>query len=248
MHLIIDDTAPTDRSWQFLVGLLANDGGWESLAEKWSAALREFGLPFLHASDFLSGTGDHRDWKKQSSEMDRIAVLRRFGKIIPHHVMAGIIIGADASAFRQILAQDKKRINCSIFAFARLLASAMDRLETAHIREPISLIVDDSDDAMHFYGLWRETRKRHSFARAYVCSITFGDDKLILPLQAADLVATVVLREHQRRNAAGDADSPYKGILPLHPSGTYNVYSELWERRDIENNLALIREATKTSG
>jgi hypothetical protein len=247
MHLIIDDSAPGDGSHQFLVGLVASDSGWESLAEKWSAGLQALDLPFLHTSDFLSGTGDHRTWNKQSSETDRIAVIRRFGEIIPHHVMAGIIIGVDAWAFDQIFLQDKKKISCPMFAFDRLLSYAIDSMQKAGVDEPISLLVDDSSHAMKFYGLWRKAREIHSFARKYLCSITFADDKKIVPLQAADLVAAIVLREHQRRDAAWRANSPYKGILPLHPNGGYNVHSERWERDDIVKHAAMIREAAKAT-
>jgi hypothetical protein len=247
MHLIIDDSASGDGSHQFLIGLVASDSGWASLAEKWSADLRVFDLPFLHTSDFLSGTGDHRAWNKQSSEANRIAVVRRFGEIIPHHIMAGIIIGVDSRAFGQIFLQDKKKISCPMFAFDRLLSYAIESMQNAGVDEPISLLVDDSSHAMRFYGLWRKAREIHSFARKYLCSITFADDKNIVPLQAADLVAAIVLREHQRRDAAWRADSPYNGILPLHPNGGYNVHSERWERKDIAEHAPMIREAAKAT-
>ena len=247
MHLMIDDSAPGDGSYQFLIGLVATDRGWESLAEKWSAELQTLGLSFLHASDFLSGKGDHRDWDKQSSEADRIAILRRFGEMIPHHVMAGIIIGVNALAFSQAFAHVNKKINAPMFAFARLLGNAFDSIKKAGVNEPISLLVDDNRHAMKFYSLWRKIRRTHSFARQYFCSITFADDKLVVPLQAVDLLAAIVLREHQRRDEAWRADSPYKGILPLHPSGGYNVHSELWEHNDIANNTALIQEAIKAT-
>jgi hypothetical protein len=244
MHVMLDESRPGDGSRTFMAAIVANEAGWQSLSDRWTSLLLSKDMRFLHTSDFLSANGDHRNLQPDlRNDYDaRIAVLRELGSLIPHCAMAAIIVGVDATPLKSALADEKGGVSADLFAFQRSVVLIHDSMAAGEVAEPVTLCVDDNPaTAMRMYGLWRRAKKKHSWARQFMHSICFSDDKHLPPLQAADLVATIVLREYARGKDAWGADSPFKGILPLHPEGGYNVCSEYWDEEAILAHIETVR-------
>lgn len=246
VHVMFDESRPSDGSRTFMAAIVASEAGWQALADRWNAVLGAKGMEFLHTSDFLAANGDHRNLRDdlRSDRNARLAVLRDLGSLIPHYAMAAIIVGVDAVALKAALAGEKLSLSADLLAFHRAVQLIHDSMSAAGVDEPVTLCVDDNQaTAMRMYGLWRAAKKKHAWAREFMHTICFSDDKHVPPLQAADLIATVVLREHARGAAAWGADSEFSGILPLHPEGGYNVLSEQWDAAAIAAERDAIRAA-----
>lgn len=234
-----------------LAGYAATDGAWQDLSSEWLALVKTHRLPntHLHTTDFLAAKSERYKSLDLCPEQ-RVAVLREFISLINKYLDYGVIIGLDAKELKEITKEwpPEARLNKHEFCLARAVR---------HLQEfrPLSgntlgIICDHTDSASHMLGAYRMLKKRHAEFRDVLTFIAFGDDRLMQPLQAADLLACTAVNEwiRTRINQKGNPLLPPLEDLLAVPEGSRITYTaELWDRENLQRQAASMLNAAVNS-
>lgn len=235
VHVAIDDSGDFGGSGFFcLAGFVASSARWNDFNAQWAKCLQNEGLPHLHTSDFLSGADEAPD--KKLLPRERLERLKPFAKAVHNNVYGGFVVGVDGAAYRSLLGDRKKRIGPEVWCFFRLLSRIHDLMRELGVDEDhLECIFDDSESAApKFLHSWRLLKQRKLVPSNLLTSITFADDKHMLPLQAADMLACGITRSI--KNGDWDQSSPFR-----------ELFSQVNDERELffvqENwNASVIRE------
>lgn len=243
MHVFIDDSGSfAHEEFVCLAGFISTDTNWDAFYDEWTALLRKHRLPVLHTSDFLSGKAEYANLAHTFDE--RIAIVREFAGCARRFANAAIVVAIDSAPYRAALSDAVKKPNPKAFCFHRVLRHAHAQMREWGSTEPIDFIFDDDPKASPvFLGHWNKLKRTRVFHRNALAGIMFADDRLMPPLQAADLLACAVTRE-QRKGAAGWAsDSPFTDLFVDPATGrAIPVQQEYWTTREIAARKDELRE------
>jgi hypothetical protein len=216
-----------------LAGYVAADDQWNAFAVEWARVLQRHGLLWLHTSDFLNQDGDHKGMNLIPSA--RIEVLRDLMMIVRKHIQCGVAVAVDPVGFRELMNAVPKhaRLGKAVdFCLLRVLRLCMEHVKDYDVDHPMVVNFDDShEDSARFYHAFRRLRRTHNDLLQQTAGIAFLDDRIITPLQAADLLACISGREYAKGERAWGVDSPFRDLL-LDPDPAYGLLyrSELWDR------------------
>ena len=108
-------------------------------------------------------------------------------------------MGIDRKAFEEVLADAKKKPSAYEIAFHRTWYITAKRLASWGFSEPFQMVFDNSEEhSMRFYSALRKMKRERKDIRDGVSGISFCDDRFMMPLQAADLLACATVREWRR--------------------------------------------------
>jgi hypothetical protein len=98
-------------------------------------------------------------------------------------------------------------------------------------------------------GAFTKLRKKSQNLRDRLGSITFADDRFFQPMQAADLLACITLREQHRTHDAWSNEFGSFGSLLRAPNNFHGIVylSELWGEEEIVKRSEDIRRAAQPS-
>jgi hypothetical protein len=196
-QVFLDGSWPGDGSGCMAFGALA--ARQDPLIEfhlRWSALLDEYGLPALHMTELMSFRGPFNalaaEWG-DDRDAKRNALLSRFADVLcgsPQWAPSCMV--ADIETFSAKTRQAKK---------VELFQSLVRRiLLHAPAGDTIFLLCDEEQDVDRDYLGWlRNLKLQDSKIRRQVVGISFVDDEVVLPIQAADMIAWVVRDERERQ-------------------------------------------------
>lgn len=187
-----------DRSVVSFCGVVGSPGQIDRFADDWSALLRRAGLESLTMKEAL------RHWEPLSVKLpaigveDRAKALLPFVDAIKHNF--GLIIGIalDVASFTAISEQAKKQLggNPQYAAFTRIIIELISSTRDTGF----NVICDDEEEtAPQVYKLYRKVRLNYPSARERIKCLSFGDDEFFMPLQAADMMASLIRLEAGRK-------------------------------------------------
>ena len=236
MHVFIDDSGSFGHEeFLCLAGFVASQPNWDALYDEWRILLRKHKLKVLHTSDFLSGKGEYAELELTYEA--RIGVVKEFAGCARRYAGAAIIVAVDAAAYKTLLSGAPKKPQPKSFCFHRVLRHAHTQMREWGYNDPISFVFDDDPRVTSiFLGHWNKLKKTRAFHRNALAGIMFADDRLMPPLQAADLLACTVTRE-QRKGATGwGSDSPFTDLFVDPATGrAMPIQHEYWTASEIED-------------
>lgn len=200
LQAYIDDSA-SDQGEQrlFLAGFINTADRWIRFSEAWA---EELGQPptisYLKMSEANGFGGEFRGW----DATDRDEKIRGLARVIRHFEPRSIHASVSQSEFRAIVAPVAPHgfsTPYSLCFHAMMLPLAI-RQSQERVKVPIDFIFDSQEglgtQAAFFYGKIRESQPKK--IREVMCaSPIFCDEKLVLPLQAADMLAWHIRRRHE---------------------------------------------------
>jgi Protein of unknown function (DUF3800) len=168
--------------------------------EDWKGVLRHYQLPCLTMKRALRRKIPFSRTTKAESVEERNAVLLQFVNCIRKHFELGTAIVVDVDAYNKWPYQDKKKIGGSddphYFTF---LNGVLSPSKFVRPDDRVSLICDDDQQtALNCYRLYSRIRTINPDLRRKLVSIAFADDEEFVPLQAADLFASLCRLEAGR--------------------------------------------------
>jgi hypothetical protein len=237
----------THMDFVCMSGYIAGDDYWGTLTQEWNWLLYEkYKIPYLHLADFIAARGVYEElgWKEPRKNCPIDGALDDFISVIRRHTIAGVGVGVDASAYRKILKDVKKREKPEIFCFERVLRLAIDWLDSIDMRDPIVMVFDDPRDyAMKAYANLWEIKDRNPEVKRRIAGIMFGNDKYFPPLQAADMLAYASTRLIHLGENAWNEHPQFKNLLIDENPAYGKVYmSEKWTAQEIEQRAAEFRQ------
>lgn len=169
--------------------------------EEWNGLLRHFELPYLTMKRALRRKIPFSPTTGAKSAEERNKVLVPFIECIRKHFEMGVAITVDVDAYRQWSPQARKKVGGSddphYFAFLCALTGVSKYITQD---DKFSLICDDDKNtAVNCYRLYSRAKTVNPELKRKLVSITFADDDVIVPLQAADVLASLSRLEAGRQ-------------------------------------------------
>jgi hypothetical protein len=195
-------------------GLCLSSGKLEKFEENWKELLRRNGLSYLKVSDALNAHHQLSPIIPAQTVRERIDALKPFVSCLTQWFELGVAVGVGVEAFQRTAEHLKRRISGGENPFYLAFKTALILFAEYRKADDTLVIVfdDDEETAKHCLNLYRKMKIEDTSLRSAFASITFADDKVYLPLQAADLLAGLVRLE-----------------CALEFSGTPYIYKSLYE-------------------
>jgi hypothetical protein len=194
----------------FLSCLVARHEKWKQFSTKWSEALvsgkpleRHKGSIYFKSFEAETLSGCFRGFTRLEAD-ERVDLLT---DIALDHILYGVVAGMRWKDFTDVvqgqIIKPKGRLIASAkhpydFCFHALLAAVLNEQANRKMTEEIDFAFDKQGKLLRRCIQWYDENKKHmpDRIRGLVGQIIPGDDKIVLPIQAADLVAW------QSRNAS----------------------------------------------
>ena len=113
------------------------------------------------------------------------------------HFVTGVAV--DVAAFKSLPPHYFKILG-NYPEFTSFLRAIIDVIDVIPTQDKIQIICDDEEQmGVPFFKLYRQVKREWPDARERLTAITFADDRFVLGLQAADLVASLMRQEANKR-------------------------------------------------
>jgi hypothetical protein len=241
VHGFFDDSGKESHNQErfvSLAGYLSYPAALSAFIEEWQQLVLHHGLPGLHLRaimrpDFLEKQG----W----DQAKRNAVLMEFAALIPKHKLVGVGVGIDAEHWRNLPKARRRAFgNAQEFAFQRIVWQIGNRLQGLSENDFISVCFDqDRDFSGARLNLFWHAKDRFKWARRFH-EISFGDSRYIVPLQAADLLASETRKELIRRAEDKPSTERFKSLLALELGEAMRTRGEFWDRDLTEKRMRAV--------
>ena len=200
LKAFIDDSASDQGDKRlFLAGYINAGDRWIRFSDAWDEVLKDRPtIGYLKMSEANNLGGEFRGWDR----VDRDEKLRHLARVIRHFEPRSIHASVSQAQFRAIIAPVAPHGFASPYSLcfqALMLPLALQQAKE-RIKVPIDFIFDSQEglgtQAAFFYQKIRESQPKN--IRDVMCaSPIFRDEKQMLPLQAADMLAWHIRRRHE---------------------------------------------------
>jgi hypothetical protein len=246
MHVYLDDSESLNGNGLIcLAGYAAYDDSWQEFANEWVCLLNKYNLPpetnakYLHTAEFMAAEGNYSSFKCLGKN-GRIEIIKEFILVIRRYIEFGIAVAVDSAAYLDYKKnnKDKDIKDPRQFCLYRVIKLLMTANHLINDGEIVSIVCDEHHSAMHLYGAFASLRK-DEILRNRLGSITFADDRFFQPLQAADLLACITLKEQKKiQDEWTPTFAEFSEILKTEDEQCGIHYlSELWDAEEIRIKL-----------
>jgi hypothetical protein len=224
-----------------LCGYLADEVGWAAFTDRWNHLLRKRGFQYLHMTKFYSECK-----KKGIDKTEAGHILTDFIEVIRQSELVQFSVGLDGRYFRhKYSVMGKRKVDPALFAVQRILRQIRDAssrwTHDEYIPRLLLTFDEDYEYSIETYKTISRLRKIRPELMEMVRAITFADDKIFSPLQAADILANLT-NAYWRDLIASEEEAPtepdpllkllvsepeHDGLMVWQPA-------ELWSRKVID--------------
>jgi len=211
-----------DRHLSF-AGWISDSDRWGKFQEDWFGLFDDYrGITAIHMSQLMRPESEVEYQKHTFTERHaRQTLINRAVDIINKHTLAVVAVGVDCDSYRQVVSPESQKSigrDTHVFAFRRTMKHICDALVALKWPWPTSLIFDDNTAyGKECYGYYSKAREENPDWKKNFGSITFADDEIFPPLQAADMLAWYLRKKHGR-SYDGRYDSTIRRLLRDKPS------------------------------
>jgi hypothetical protein len=210
IHATLDDVGNCKKDGiSAVAGYVAYKEAWNKFNWRWMMTLKELNEPYLHTAHYLN-----KFWlsDKTITDDDICLILAPFIEAVKATLLAEqavpICVITECEAYEKLSPADKKYIRPPdehSFEIAVMLSCAAIR-HPLHISDWVSVQMDESDNAARLYERYRILKADVPEMREHLSSLCFCDDRRHPPVQAADMLANIVLKSW--RNAQSGEKLP----------------------------------------
>jgi hypothetical protein len=239
-HATFDDSGGKQDGAFIYAGYISPERYWERFNRAWDDALAYYHLPYLHTAEFLQtipiiGHAPRTD-------DDAYVILKPFIDVIQQHLVWGegfAVVGVTIADAWSSLAKEERKVvrQPALDSFESAVGLACLFLAPYLSRaNPLAIQVDEGGDIAVMAGAYKKL-KRFSQYRESIGGICFIDDTKLRSIQAADMLAHLVLRQWRKDKLAqsleprllrlitDNPDSEKKHIL-IHDKDTLRVLAQ----------------------
>ena len=182
-------------------GLCATASKVQEFEEEWKRLLRSCEIASLSMKRALRRTRKLSPCIDVQSAAERTQALKPFAACIRKYFEIGVAIAIDVEAYSQLSALAKKKIGGSDDPFYLAFSCAVMAPSKRTLKEDrISIICDDDQQtALNCYKAYRQVKRKQADLDTKLVALTFANDEAFVPLQAADMFASLVRLEARRR-------------------------------------------------
>jgi hypothetical protein len=226
-------------------GLLGTARAWATLEADWAAVIDDFpeyGLTAFHAHDCQEGIGDFANFRREIRE----AISARFSRVIARHTELRVFWSSCINAAWDEVADAPFRERY-ISAFGLCFEWCIQQTARWSVNyaqgSPVSLVFAEQKN---FEDRMRDVFRYYVGAKGYapLRTLTFGSYRDLLPLQAADLIATELNRYWRAADLNPDKLSIRREIVELEQGRGLHL-GGCYDHRGIANAVQQFREASE---
>lgn len=184
-----------------LCGLCAPASRVQEFEEEWKQLLRSSGINSLSMKRALRRTRRLSNCIDEQTAQERTEVLKPFASCIRKYFEIGVAIAVDVEAYHKLSVAAKKKVGGSDDPFyMAFLCAVMAPSKRLREEDHVSITCDDDQEtAWNCYKAYRAVKKHESLLHNRLVALTFANDEKFVPLQAADMLASLVRLEARRR-------------------------------------------------
>jgi hypothetical protein len=208
-----------------VAGFISNATKWNAFSIEWKAALDAWGVPMFHMADFENWQGCFASWSKD----DHKSHLNHLLETIKRHTFSSIAFVVRKKSFDKILSDRAKRLCGDAYGLASIGC-------WYNLRQ---VVKESRVDGYIDYTMESGSKGRSALAWIYgeqskylewvedtrMFSLSFRDKRLILPLQAADILAYEIYKQTKRQFGRDKRPERY-------PLKQLNIPSRQWHYAD----------------
>jgi len=219
-HATFDDSGGKQDGAFIYAGYIAPRSYWDRFNQAWDNALGSCHLPYLHTSEFIQTISiiGH----EPRTDDDAYVILKPFIDVIQEHIVWGegyAVIGVTtADAWSGLSAEEKKVVSqpsqdCFESAVGLACHSLRDSLSAAN---PLAIQLDEAANISALVGVYKKL-KSDPLYKDSLGAICFADDKKLRPIQAADLLAYLILRQWRKDKLSLPLDQRLRRLIVSDP-------------------------------
>lgn len=209
-HATFDDSGGKQEGAFIYAGYIAPQPYWEHFNRAWDDALAVYHLPFLHTSEFIQTIPIIGDGPR--TDDDAYLILKPFIDVIQHHLVQGegyAVIGVTTSDAWCSLTKEERKVvrQPALDSFESAVGLACLSLAPSLSRaNPLAIQVDEGGDIAAMAGAYAKLKRVPEYSES-LGGICFIDDTKLRSIQAADMLAHLVLRQW-RKNKLSQPPEP----------------------------------------
>lgn len=216
-----------------MAGYMGFDEAWDDFEADWRQLLLKHGISWIHMKEIIPLQGEYKNLGWDTAKRD--AVLFDFIEIIKDSPFVGFGVGVDTEAWALVPEEEKKKAgNAHDFCFQRIMRGVIDRLEKAAPNDLLQVVFDrDQSVANRRFHLFSRIHESDPRATVYLQSIAFANPKLMLALQAADLLAWETRKELIQKTGGFEPTVRFKEMFSLLPGQPLEYVGEWWDKETV---------------
>lgn len=239
IHATFDDVGNRTDGIAAVVGYVAYSEEWKNFNGRWTLTLAELKRPFLHTSKYLH---EFPLADGKITDEDICLILAPFIEAVKATLLAGgaipVCVITDYAAYDQLTEQEKRVIRppeensfetalalaCRVFRSPLLMSSA------------IAVQMDESINAPKLYAAYEAMKRDYPEFKAHLGALCFCDDQKHPPVQAADMLANIVLKSFRRFEAGEEQPRAIRELTSLNGESRW-----IYRRYHLDNLRRLAR-------
>jgi hypothetical protein len=188
----------------FSVGaVFAKDLGWQCLEGEWAAIFKPEGIKYFRTSDCLSVSGEFRKFRKERLQVTEVErrkaweIMNKLVRAVAENRVTIVGFSVDMKAFRDVVNTPEKQ---EVFGgshyyhcYYHAMAMCVELIRNANYQAAFGYD-EDQQYGPPLREAYSEFKKRSPEYARHMSTLTPFDDKLLIPLQVADLAASIVRR------------------------------------------------------
>lgn len=187
LQAYVDDSSTADGSVLVLGGLIAQAKNWAEFSQEWNEYLNlKPRISYFKMSEAAGLSGEFAGWVEDIRD-ERIKLLNA---VILNHVSAAFSCVMPVKAYRKAFKDYRRKRTPFTFLLFTMISNMSKHQGDLGFSEPIDFIFDQSSDKKAILREWDEFQDGLKHRELLVGNAPiFRDDKSMLPIQAADLIA-----------------------------------------------------------
>jgi hypothetical protein len=215
-----------------MAGYMGSGEDWDDFEQDWRSLLLKHGIGWIHMKELIHFKGEYKELGWDAAKRD--AVLFDFIEVIKDSPFVGFGVGVDIEAWALVPEEEKKKSgNAHDFCFQRIMRGVIDRLEVAAPNDLLQVVFDrDQSVANRRFYMFSRIHQSDPRATVYLQAITFANPKLMLGLQAADLLAWETRKEVSQKSGGFSSTERFKELCTPLP-GHLEYIGEWWDKQTV---------------
>jgi hypothetical protein len=219
-----------------VAGVLSPSNRWERFESEWKLVLASEHLDYFHAYDFYQRKPPFRLGTDWDSKTKRDHLIDNLISIVQSHVAVALVSLVYLEDYKQTFPVSDRIKNKVGTAYTNagitsIVMAGRWADEKHYPREPIAFFFDSGHEhALDFLAAHRRARQFPEVREMRrLGGLTFDDDRRVVPIQAADLLAyaiTLKLNENKRASLHSDWELANTTIQLF--TGPYGAYRMCW--------------------
>lgn len=218
LHATLDDVGSCGKDGiSAVAGYVAYSSDWKKFSWRWMMSLGQLNRSYLHTSKYLNefplvGRNGPLD------DEDICVILAPFIETVKDALLGNggvpICVITECDAYDKLTREQKKFVRPPeehSFEIALSLAASCLKSEM-NISDRIAVQMDESANAPKLYSRYEAMKRECSVMKSHLTALCFCDDQGHPPVQAADMLANVVLKTWRDIVSGGNGSRAFREL------------------------------------